>query len=93
MLFAVLTDDSLSNYAVSLVMLVVTGLAGFFVRQAFADIKESLTSLNSKLDKLNGEIQTAIKDNAVMDQRVKSLEAAVLRLENQVREMSEGVLR
>jgi uncharacterized protein YceH (UPF0502 family) len=86
-------DDSLTRYATEFVTLGVVSVAGFLLRQAFADLKASVASLATKMDDLAAAVHAGNTATAVMEARVTRLEADVAELRNTLRDASEGVVR
>jgi outer membrane murein-binding lipoprotein Lpp len=86
-------DDSLTRYAVELVTLGIVSVAGFLLRQAFADLKASVASLATKMDELSKAVHAGNTANAVMEARVTRLEDDVAELREALRDASEGVVR
>lgn len=83
-------DPTLTTWVVNLVLAGVVSLVGFFARNAFGRVEETLGALVKKLDEVGVKLATMDGDRRVLEQRVSALEHEVRELRES---MSEGVRR
>ena len=86
-------DQSVAGWAVGFVMLCITGVLGFLVRNAFDTTTKAVEGLGKKLDDMGVVIAKADGDRRVLEAQMHSLERRLDGVERTVRELAEGIAR
>lgn len=89
----VAADQPLSTWVIGAVAAGILGALAFLVRHAFAKVETAIETFGAKLDSLRAEMARGDGDRRVLEVRVGTLEAAVVELKREMREMSEGIAR
>lgn len=88
-----LSQDSLTTWVVGAVMAGVMAVLGFLVRNAFGKVETGLESLGKKLDSMSEAMARADGDRRVIEARLEAVVARLDKVERELREVSEGVVR
>lgn len=86
-------DPTLAQWVVGAVAAAILGVLAFLVRHAFARVETALEVVGTKLDDMSAAFARADGDRRVLEVRVVAVEAAIVELKREMREMSEGIAR
>lgn len=92
-LAAEIIDQTVAGWVVGFVMLAITGVLGFLVRNAFDGVSKSIEGFGKKLDDMGVKLERGDGDRRVLEQRVHSLEQTVADVKRELRDLSEGIAK